>query len=224
MPYRFSKNDIISGSIVQSREFDNALGNYVDVLNGGLDRDNMPYLGVVSANCKDSLFQKIKVESNINADDAALGPDGNYITPTPNRLGRLMYGYRYGDEGVNSGDGWQLATTQTLACEEGMLSIDWGCAEAKTQYWSYWRNHTSDKVSLKWGSWQIRVDGNAVYTGPAQFEIMQNSVHRCTIPISKGEHTITVHWYVPLQRDDTNQNQVIFVWWGGQLTMINKYR
>ena len=45
MPYRFSKGDIISGSIVQSRELDNAVGNYADVLNGGMDRDNMPNAG-----------------------------------------------------------------------------------------------------------------------------------------------------------------------------------
>ena len=224
MPYRFTKADIISGSIVQSREFDAAIGNYVDVMNGGMDRDNMPYGGVTSASTSDGIFQQIKIFTNINPTDTDLGPDANYVLPTPNRLGRLMYGFRYEDGDVGSGGGWQVATTQTIECEEGMLTVDWGCAEAKTQYWSYWKDHTSEVVALKWGSWQIRVDGNSVYTGAAQFEIMQNSIHRCTIPISKGTHSISVHWYVPLQRDDDSQEQAIFVWWGGQLTMINKYR
>lgn len=224
MPYRFSKADIISGSIVQSREFDNAVGNYVDVMNGGMDRDNLPYAGVTSASCQGGLFQSIKIFDNINPTDTDLQPDANYITLTPNRLGRLMYGYRYGEEPVNSGDGWALATTQSIDIEEGMLSIDWQCSEAKTQYWSYWRNFTTSKVALKIGQWQIRVDGNNVYTSPAQFEIMNTSIHRCTIPISKGSHEISIHWRVPPQRDDTDQNQVVFSWWSGLLTVINKYR
>mgnify|MGYP003117322629 CR=1 FL=1 len=224
MPYRFSKADIISGSIVQSREFDNAIGNYVDVMNGGMDRDNMPYAGVGSASCGGSLFQQIKIFDNINPTDTDLQTDANYVGLTPNRLGRLMYGYRYGEEPVNAGDGWALATTQSVDINEGMLSIDWQCSEAKTQYWSYWRNFSTDKVALKVAQWQIRVDGNNVYTSPAQTEIMNTSIHRCTIPISKGSHEISIHWRVPPQRDDTDQNQVVFVWWSGLLTVINKYR
>jgi len=224
MPYRFTKADIISGSIVQSREFDNAIGNYVDVMNGGMDRDNMPYGGVVSASCDGGLFQNIAIFDNINPIDTDLQPDGNYVTLTPNRLGRLMYGYRYGEEPINAGDGWAQATSKSLECNEGMLQIDWQCAEAKTQYWSYWRNFTTDKVALKYMQWQIRVDGNNVYTSAGQYEIMNNSIHRCTIPISKGNHEISIHWRVPSQRDDTDQNQVVAVWWGGLLTMINKYR
>ena len=224
MPYRFSKADIVSGSIVQSRELDNALGNYVDVMNGGMDRDNMPNAGVGSASSSGSLFQQIKIFDNINPTDTDLQPDQNYVEPTPNRLGRLMYGYRYGEEPVNSGDGWVVATTGTMDCQEGMLQVSWQCSEAKTQYWSYWRNHSSDKVSLKYMQWQIRVDGNQVYTGCAQYEIMNTSIHRCIIPISKGNHEVSIHWRVPTQRDDTNQNQVVAVWWSGLLTLINTYR
>ena len=69
MPYRFSKADIISGSIVQSRELDNAVGNYADVLNGGMDRDNMPNAGVGSASSVSGLFQQIKIFDNINPTD-----------------------------------------------------------------------------------------------------------------------------------------------------------
>jgi len=224
MPYRFSKGDIISGSITQSREFDNCLGNYVDVMNGGMDRDNMPYAGIGSASCTDGLFQSIKIVANINAPDSDLQPDQNYVESTPNRLGRLMYGYRYGEEPVNAGDGWAVATTQTVDTNEGMLEISWQCAEAKTQYWSYWKNFSTDKVALKNMQWSIRIDGNTVYTSCAQYEIMNTSIHRCTIPISKGSHEVSVHWRVPSQRDDTDQSQVVAVWWGGLLTMINKYR
>ena len=224
MPYRFSKADIVPGAIVQSRELDNAVGNYVDVMNGGMDRDNLPYGGVGSASSSGGLFQSIKIFDNINPTDTDLQTDANYVGTTPNRLGRLMYGYRYGEEPVNAGDGWAEATSESVDIEEGMLTIDWQCSEAKTQYWSYWRNHTTDVVALKANQWQIRVDGNNVYTSPAQFEIMNTSIHKCTIPISKGSHTISVHWRVPPQRDDTDQNQVVFVWWSGLLTVINKYR
>ena len=37
-------------------------------------------------------------------------------------------------------------------------------------------------------------------------------------------HKVSVHWRVPLQRDDDDQDQVVLSWWGGQLVLINKYR
>lgn len=224
MPYRFTKNDIKTATIVQSREWDNAVGNYVDVLNGGMDRDNLPENCIPIDSIKDQFCHKINIWSIKAAPDADLLPDQNYVTPTPNRLGRLMYGYRYGDTPTNSGGGLVTATSQVMLCEEGMLEISWHCSELKTQYWSYWKNFSTDKVALKYAVWEIMVDGNKVYAGPAQFEIMNTSIHRCTIPISKGNHTISVGWKVPLQRDDDDQNQVVFNWFGGQLVAINKYR
>jgi hypothetical protein len=224
MPYRFTKADITPNTIVQSRELDNAVGTFADVINGGMDRDNIPVNAIGQLSCSDNFHHRIKIYSNINAPDSDLQPDANYVEPTPNRLGRLMYGYRYADDPTNSGGGYAVATTQALDVEEGMMEISWHCSEAKTQYWSYWKDHSSDKVALKSMQWQIRVDGNVVYTGPAQFEIMNTSVHRCTIPISKGTHTVSVHWRVPLQRDDDDQDQVVAVWWGAQLVIKNKYR
>jgi hypothetical protein len=96
MAYRFTKADIISGSIVQSREFDNAIGTFADVLNGGLDRDNIPTDAIDNLSCANNFHQRIKIFSGLNAPDSELQPDANYVEPTPNRLGRLMYGYRYG--------------------------------------------------------------------------------------------------------------------------------
>jgi hypothetical protein len=222
MSYRWTKNEITADSIVQSREFDNALGHFVDVMNGGMDRDNLPEGGITTNSNTSSLFSKISIFSNINADDSEILPDQNYVTPTPNRLGRLMYGFRYGDEPVNAGDGWAEATDQTVNTEEGMLEINWTCAETKMQYWAFYKDHSADRVALKYGQWQIRVDGNIVYTGPAQYEIIGTTVHKVCIPISKGDHQVGVYWRVPPQKDDDDQDQVVFNWWGGQLVCINR--
>ena len=224
MSYRWTKNEITADSIVQSREFDNALGHFVDVMNGGMDRDNLPEGGITTNSNTSSLFSKISIFSNINADDSEILPDQNYVAPTPNRLGRLMYGFRYGDEPVNAGDGWAEATDQTVNTEEGMLEINWTCAETKMQYWAFYKDHSADRVALKYGQWQIRVDGNIVYTGPAQYEIIGTTVHKVCIPISKGDHQVGVYWRVPPQKDDDDQDQVVFNWWGGQLVCINRYR
>ena len=223
MSYRWTKNEITADSIVQSREFDNALGHFVDVMNGGMDRDNLPEGGITTNSNTSSLFSKISIFSNINADDSEILPDQNYVTPTPNRLGRLMYGFRYGDEPVNAGDGWAEATDQTVNTEEGMLEINWTCAETKMQYWAFYKDHSADRVALKYGQWQIRVDGNIVYTGPAQYEIIGTTVHKVCIPISKGDHQVGVYWRVPPQKDDDDQDQAVFNWWGGQLVCINRY-
>jgi len=224
MPFRFTKNFIHSGSIVSSREFDASIGTFVDVVNGGLDRDNLPQNCIGTASVPTGCYSAMKIFSNLNPDDDDLEPDENYVEPTPNRLGRLMYGYRYGDEPVNSGSSWVTATIQAVDCEEGMVDISWHCSELKTQYWAYWKDHSTEKVALKNAQWQIRIDGNIVYTSAAQYEIMNTSIHRCCVPISKGTHSFSVHWKVPLQRDDDRQNQVVFNWWGGQLVIHNKYR
>lgn len=226
MGYKFTKNEIEKNTILQSREFDNAVGHFVDAINGGLDRDNVPHGIVDSSKVPNGTFASIKVFSNLNADDSEIGPDTNYdpTDPTVNPLGINTYGYRYGEAPTNAGGGPITAVSKNILCEEGMLEISWHCSEMKTQYWSYWKNHTTDKIALKRVLWTIQVDGIKVYSGPYQYEGMWTSIHRCNIPISKGHHDITVSWQVSVQRDDDDQNQVVFNWWGGQLVTINRYR
>ena len=78
-------------------------------------------------------------------------------------------------------------------------------------------------VALKWSQWEIRVDGTAVYTGPHQYENRNTFIHRCNVPISKGSHTVSVHYKVPRRQED-GDDQVVLNWWGGQLVGINRYR
>ena len=42
MGYRWTKEKIEAGNIVESRQHDQALSNFASVINGGVDRDNLP--------------------------------------------------------------------------------------------------------------------------------------------------------------------------------------
>lgn len=228
MPYRWTKNQIQEETLFQSREFDNALGNYVDVVNGGLDRDNVPQDTITATFVPNSTFSSIKVFSGINASDADLGEDQEY-TGGVNPLDRKLYGFRYGESPIQGGGGWINATTQNLNTEEGMLEVSWSCSQLINIYWSYENDSggtlDGERVALKHGQWRILVDGNPVYYSMDIYDVMHTSVHKVNVPISKGSHTIQVQWNVATQKTgDEDQTQVIFNWWGGQLVCLNRYR
>ena len=225
MAYRFTKAEIEQKTIVQSREFDNAVGTFVDVINGGLDRDNTPENVLSITDTPSSTFATITMFDNIQADDSKLGRDQRYLGSAYNPYDYKVYGYRYGESPVYGGGGFVEATSQTITCQEGMLELSWHCSEMKTQYLSYWAgDNAGSKVALKHVQWSIRVDGNPVYYSPDQYEIMNTSIHKVNIPISQGNHTISVAWKVAKQRDDADQSQVILSFWGGSLVCINRYR
>lgn len=226
MPFRFTKQEIEKDTIVQSREFDNALGNFVDVINGRMDRDNLPEGCLDISKVPNGTFASIKVFSNLNANDSDIKIDQNYdpADPTVNPDGINIAGFRYGEFPTYAGDIWIEATNQNVLTEEGMLEISWHCSELKTQYWSYWKDHGTDKVALKRMAWQIRVDGAIIYQSGYQYGGTETSIHRCNIPISKGYHDISIHWKTSAQRDDDDQKQVVANWFGGQLVTINRYR
>jgi len=228
MPYRWTKNEIKDQTLFQAREFDNAVGNFVDVLNGGLDRDNIPENTVSQTVVPNSTFAQIKIFSNINADDDDIGEDQEY-TGTVNPLDRKLYGFRYGESPIQGGGGWINATTQNLTTEEGMLELSWSCSQLVNFYWSFVNDSggslDGERVALKHGQWRMLVDGNPVYYSMDMYEAMATSVHRVNLPISKGSHTIQVQWNVATQKTgDEDQTQVIFNWWGGQLVCLNRYR
>ena len=49
MGYRWTKTQIEEKTIVESRQVDMAFSNYTSVVNGGMDRDNLPASSVGAA-------------------------------------------------------------------------------------------------------------------------------------------------------------------------------
>ena len=223
MGYRFTKEEIKDKNIVDSRQFDQAVGTYVDVLNGGLDRDNIPENSITNAMLTDNTFCKFFFLNDQFVPDEYQEIDGNTDAIVTNRPECQLGGLQYGREPIFDGGGWIQACQKDMETEEGMLEISWHATEVKGQYWAYYKNHTSDRVALKWSQWEIRVDGTAVYTGPHQYENRNTFIHRCNIPISKGNHTVSIHYKVARRQED-GDDQVVLNWWGGQLVGINRYR
>ena len=223
MGYRFTKEDIRTQQIVDSRQFDQAVGTFVDVLNGGLDRDNIPQGSIGTSQMNDNVFCKMFFLNDQFAADEYQNIDANTDGISPNRPNCQLGDMTYGKEPLMSGGGWVEGPKMSIVSEEGMLEISWHCSEVKGQYWAYYKNHTTARVALKSSQWEIRIDGNAVYTGPDQYEVRNTFIHRCNVPISRGAHTISVHYRVQRQKED-GEDSVILNWWGGQLVGINRYR
>ena len=225
MPFRWSKNRIDNNCIVESRQFDQAYANYSSVINGGIDRDNLPENCIDEDNCINQCFGKIAIKDNIANPNDTTYQDTNYGTvPADNNPnGNGIGGLTYDREPVNQGDSFFTITSQGITCEEGMLAIQFKVNTYIPQYWTWYKAFTSSKVALKSVRFQILVDDVIVYTSGEAFEGFKTHILNVNVPISKGSRTITVKAAVRGKVNDTSA-QVVLQYWGGQLSLHNLYR
>jgi hypothetical protein len=147
MGYRFTKEEIKDKNIVDARQFDNAVGTYVDVLNGGLDRDNIPTNSINDGMLTDNVFCKMFFLNDQFVDDADQEIDGNTNAISTNRPECQLGGLQYGRSPIFDGGFWIEACSTVMDTEEGMLEVSWKCTEVKGQYWAYYKNHTTARVA-----------------------------------------------------------------------------
>jgi len=225
MPYRWKKTKIENNAIVESRQLDQSYSNLTSVINGGIDRDNLPYNCIDETHCKDNTFGKTVIRNNIANPDETTYQDTNYgfVPSNENPRGNCVAGLTYNRTPVNQGGSPFEITTQSIDCEEGMALIEWRCNTYIPMYWSYYAGFTSTKVALKSCWFEIRVNDVIVYIGPESFEAFKTHVINVAVPISKGNNTVKVYACVRDKLAETNA-QVILQYWGGQLTIHNQYR
>ena len=226
MPYRWTKEEIEDGQIVQSRQFDIAYSNYVSVINGGIDRDNLPEQCIdpevnVAANGLGIAATSI----NIHNPFANNNQDSNYGAPFSNQntRGNRITGLTYGEAPVDEGDNFFLVGSVNIDCEEGMLECAWKCNAYIPLYNAYYKNFTTTTLTRKRYQWQIRVNGIIVYESPAICEAFFTTNISTQIPISKGTQRVEVHIKIPGRSNEDN-GMVVCQYWGGQILAYNTYR
>lgn len=225
MPYRWKKNIIQDKNLVESRQIDEAYSNWASVINGGIDKDNLPINCIIRDNFIDKCVGKVVLKDNIANPEANNYRDTNYgaVPSNENPRGNRIVGLTYEREPVQSGGNFFELTSQSIDCEEGMLDIRWKCNTYIPQYWAYYAIGTTTRVALKSVQFQIRLDDVIVYEAAEVCEGMFTHVLSTQVPVSKGQKTVRIYATVQDEENETNA-QVVLQWWGAQLTLHNLYR
>tara|TARA_R110000823_G_scaffold192118_1_gene323806 strand:+ start:11972 stop:12649 length:678 start_codon:yes stop_codon:yes gene_type:complete len=225
MGYRWTKDRIEPQTIVQSRQVDAVYANYASVVNGGMDRENLPSdcIGAASVNGQ-ALGKATLLDDQSNPETYNI-QDSNYGAPysNTNTRGNRITGLGYSTEPLLEGGGIFTVAEQTTPCEEGMLHIQWRCNVFMPMYWSYYKNFTSTTVNRRRYQWIMKVNGIIVYESAAICQPFFTTNITTMIPISKGDNLVSIGLRVPSKTNEDN-NQVMLNWFGGQLYMHNYYR
>lgn len=227
MSYTWSKKTITNDNIVSSREFDNAVDIYVDTLNGGIDRDNLP-LDIVDLREQSNplsvgrhwIIGNCTPAANTSQDDGVFSgllvnhPKGNHIR-----------GLGYTSDIVNGGGNisyWKGATLSGV--EEGMMTITYTQSTFIPKYWTYWYNSSSTaKVARKYFSIFIKYNGVTVYQGEPEYQSWLTKTHTATFPVPAGDGLVEVGLFIPKQEGDSDL-QVVITLLSGQIVAFNRRR
>lgn len=225
MGYRWSKNSIENDTLIQSREFDQAHNNFVSLINGGLDRENLPEECINQESLKQYSFGKAVIEEGVVTPEDQTSQDSNYGAPfsDENTRGNRIVGMKYGSQPINEGDAFFTIASSDIECQEGMLKIHWKCNAYMPMYWAYYKNFTTTRVQRKRYQWRVQVNGITVYDSPAICQPFFTTNIALNIPISKGTQTVEIQLKYPAKLDDDN-NTVQLQYWGGNLYTHNIYR
>ena len=65
MAYRWKEKKIIQDTIIDAKKVDQAFNNYTGVINGGIDRENIPINAITATNARSNCFGKMKMTDNL---------------------------------------------------------------------------------------------------------------------------------------------------------------
>lgn len=228
MSYRWRYNNITGSMVVSAREYDKNINQHVSVLNGGMDRDNLPVNSITYDDFEDKSIGRWGFINNINAkDDYTTDQDPNYTGGTVNPRGNTIRGLRYENDPIQGGGFWfQVGDVLNMPCEEGMAIIRFHINSYVPKYETFYKKGTTDRVARKSRQFKIEVDGVEVSRTSEIFPQFHTTLIHCHVPVSKGTHEFQVSCRVPSMEDgddDTNKS-VVLQYWGGQLSVHNRSR
>lgn len=211
--------------VVSSREYDKNVNNYVGILNGGMDRDNLPQNTITYDDFEEKSIGRFGLVNNINAqDDYGTVADGAFTGGTVNPRGNTFNGLTYERNPIYGGGFWfPIGDPLNMDCEEGMAQIRFHINSYVPKYYHYYKRGTTDQVSRKSRQFKIEVDGVEVSRTSEIFPIFYTAQMHTSVPVSKGKHEFQVYCRVPAQKKDSSGN-VVLNYWGGQLSVHNRRR
>lgn len=214
MPFKWTDAQTRQANIVDTETFDKAYNPVKGVINGGLDRDNLPNGSIGPSHLSPKAFVKYALRQDILLQNSS-------VLSTPISTGGQQ---DYVAIGYNAyAGGWRTNTAQPLTSsfKEGMLHIEFNC-------W-YW---LSNAGVLNLGSqnrfeatveFRVLLDGSPVIQS-GKFWKNIGQVHLVTeIPVPTGDHTLEIAWQMT-SRNGRPLTDAMFYYDGGALLTINRYR
>ena len=159
---------------VNAPDFERDFAAQASIVNGGLDRANLPYQTFDHDNIVDYAFQKVLLSTNIELASAFQVSNGG-----AGHFSCLNYEAYTG--------GWVEHATYTLDdCHEGMLLVDFSC-------WAFclkFQTLNSPKRTL----WRITVNGEEVATTAGIYPTFSNPRVCACVPVAGGTVVVGLSW------------------------------
>ena len=197
MAYRWNKKSIENNTIIDGREQDLAINDWIDNINSNIDRENLPENAIATDMIKESALTKIFIKNNVSVDETRCGKDLIFNSAVANHpRGNEIFGLRYKDSvNLRSGGMWIRAKEAELTgidAEEGMMTVEWNCSSYIPKYRTFKVKGASGQVAAKYVQWQIRYNGSIVYESGPQFTSWNNTNCSATFPCAQGNGNITM--------------------------------
>jgi hypothetical protein len=226
MAYRWRYNSITGSQVVNAREYDKNYSQYTSIINGGMDRDNLPVNSITFDDFEDKSVGRYGTVNNINAlDDYGTASDTLYTGGTVNPRGNQIRGLRYEDPPIEGGGFWfPVGDALNMKCDEGMATIRFHINSYATKYYTLYTRGTTTEVARRSRQWKVEVDGVEVARTSEIFPQFHCTQMHLQVPISKGSHEFRVYCKVPARKPGNAAGQVVLNYWGGQLSVHNRRR
>jgi hypothetical protein len=236
MSFRWRTKNVQDADVTVSKEYDRANTNFCNVINGGIDRDNLvedsiKADGVTSGGVnhyEQYATGRFSLKDNINAhtlwgttNDGLFTGGGGGAQPNP--AGNAITGLHYNAAPIMEGDSWFYVDGTTIFCEEGMLECNWHANVFIPKYRAHVIRGTANEVAMKWVEWRMDVDGVEVCRTSAIFPTWHTAMLNANVPIGRGNHQVDIYGLVAGRKNDTD-TQVIFTMFGGQIALFNRRR
>ena len=211
MPFKWTDAQTRQANIVDTETFDKAYNPVKGLINGGLDRDNLPNASVGDTHLSQKAFLKYAIRQDIYLQGAT-----NKTLPNS---GGAVANRDYVAIGFDTyTGGWKTNSTQGLTSlyHEGMLHVEFNG-------WYWLSNRPMGGLGGNRVMFRVLLDGSPIMeTGMLYQNVGQ--VHLVgDFPIPTGSHTLEVSWQIV---GITNRPvaDALFYYDGGSLLALNRYR
>ena len=204
MAFKWTKGEQLQANILDAYEFNREYNQYKGVLNGGLDRDNLPSTAsaggaITTAHIKNDAFLKYNVV------DIQLPRDG-----TANNLTDACLEY---DQYAG---GWRTHTATSISelFQEGMLHVEL----------NLWYYLNGDIGVNNWCQFQILVNSTVVARSHQLFQEF-GTIHLVgDVPVATGTSKVEMQYQFLAPAAGLSTSTAIFSYNGGSLLALNRYR
>jgi hypothetical protein len=197
MPYKWTEGYQRTNALLDSDEVNREYNNYKNVLNGGIDRENIPLDAVTDLHLKSQAFWSYDLTRGIQP---GLSTGVTHIT----------YHTYHG--------GWRTdpASARTLTLREGMLHVDFSC------WFQFVQLHPANEQ--RWCRFQLLLDNSVIARTGKDYSYVGNVNLSACVPVAGGAHTVDMQWQFTPPAVATAASTDAFFFSGGQLLINNRYR